>query len=662
METCASTCRDGVCTGSAGGVCVPGSYRCAANDVEACDSVGGGWFYIQTCIEGCSAGACSGTACMPFDVSVAPAAGRADGNSTVLARTGPIVDVSGTPVADGTLVTVEATQGSILAVDADPSTTAIEVAAFRGRTDVAIEAPAAAASGRVTFTLRGATRCTGYASTTFNTSGTTQRSVSLDLTDTAPRDAASTTAFWDVDLGRLTAGTTTFGFGEDGDLVVTGTHNINTTVRAGRAYADAPNYRVAFIEASSVTLDALPNALSSGDDVLLINLQGSATANANVGNFEVLTVLRKEGLRVYFVSPVRFVYGVGGNTDLTGQKIMLQRVPRYRNVSIDGTLTANAWNGTVGGVLFFKASGTVSVNLGGTITMETRGYRGGAASSSPTQGESYPGVGAANNAAANGGGGGSSRPCSCSGSNSAGAGHAAAGSRPGGCGTMGAVGAAYGTALLDRWFMGSGGGGLYEYCSWGYTGGGGIGGGILAVFAPTITNAGSISAAGGAGTSSYGWLGGGGSGGSLYLLGNTVTLGANLVNARGGSAGSANAGADGRIRVDGTTVTGTTQPTLTAGPAPTPVAATARTLTLDDVSAAIRSARIVAVEAYQPGTSLLRYYLSNNGGAAWAEATVGTALTFAEAGSDLRLRVDWESVGPSGVPSLAGIAVEYATD
>ena len=56
---------------------------------------------------------------------------------------------------------------------------------------------------------------------------------------------------------------------------------------------------------------------------------------------------------------------------------MVQRIPNYTNVTVNAgiTLTASAWDGTKGGILFFRASGTVTNN--GTITMSELGYRGG---------------------------------------------------------------------------------------------------------------------------------------------------------------------------------------------------------------------------------------------------------------------------------------------
>jgi uncharacterized repeat protein (TIGR01451 family) len=51
------------------------------------------------------------------------------------------------------------------------------------------------------------------------------------------------------------------------------------------------------------------------------------------------------------------------------------RVPQYQNVSATGTLTAPAWNGTVGGVVALDVAGTFTLN--GSINVDGFGFRGG---------------------------------------------------------------------------------------------------------------------------------------------------------------------------------------------------------------------------------------------------------------------------------------------
>ena len=70
--------------------------------------------------------------------------------------------------------------------------------------------------------------------------------------------------------------------------------------------------------------------LEIGDEVLLINLQGDATNHGNVGNYEIKEVARiNYGQNtVFFTTNLDKVYGAtDSNADITGQKIMLQRVP-----------------------------------------------------------------------------------------------------------------------------------------------------------------------------------------------------------------------------------------------------------------------------------------------------------------------------------------------
>lgn len=62
--------------------------------------------------------------------------------------------------------------------------------------------------------------------------------------------------------------------------------------------------------------------------------------------------------------------------DATGTQVI--RVPEYTTVTVNmgATLAAQAWNGTTGGVLAFFATGAIS--NAGTISADSRGFRGGA--------------------------------------------------------------------------------------------------------------------------------------------------------------------------------------------------------------------------------------------------------------------------------------------
>jgi hypothetical protein len=180
------------------------------------------------------------------------------------------------------------------------------------------------------------------------------------------------------------------GDGSDGAIVVTADTNINTTNKiSGRSCSqggDAVNYSVTALSSNAATLSVEPSGgcLSAGDEVILINIGGSMDSVVNVGNYEIFEVLDISGRNVYFTSNKTKYYGEGlsddnniGTADDT-QKVMLQRVPHYTNVTVNSgaEFYPTSYNGTLGGVMFFRATGTVMVN--GSIDASGSGYPGGA--------------------------------------------------------------------------------------------------------------------------------------------------------------------------------------------------------------------------------------------------------------------------------------------
>jgi len=355
------------------------------------------------------------------------------------------------------------------------------------------------------------------------------------------------------------------GTGLDGSITVDANKNINTdAIATGRTYADAVNFSVTGLTANTATLSTTPAAgsLAVGDEMLLINLQGTSTNNANVGNYETLTIQSISSNVVTFTTNKTKYYGNNTTDDTnigittTCQRVMLQRVPNYADVTINSgiTLTASAWDGTKGGVLYFKASGQLINN--GTIDMSGNGYRGGSqvtGNTSGRRGESTPGYpndqsylnyyGA--------GGGGRYAVTTDGGDNACGGGGGSYGTA-GGRGVYyniaygGYPGTVYGTADLSNLYLGSGGGsgGADTDNQVGYGGAGGRGGGILMLSVGTLTNVGSIKANGSNGAGAYDpgdaepGSGGGGSGGSILLNVTNAGLGSNTVVANGGTGGT----------------------------------------------------------------------------------------------------------------------------
>lgn len=391
-----------------------------------------------------------------------------------------------------------------------------------------------------------------------------------------------------------------FAFGPDGTLTVSGAINFSTmNVTAGRTCADggeAVAYSVVGLGSTTATLKEAPSAgcLAVGDEVVIINLQGTSSAHANVGNYETLKVASISAAVVTFAGAKTNRYGSGANDDadlganVTEQRVVIVRVPTFAGlvVKADATVTANAWDGVQGGVLYLRIAGAASI--AGSVSMDGKGYRGGVRPQleyqNGLQGESYQGLGTGLQTALQGGGGGGvGEECASFGSAGGGAGYGT----PGTDGTSdctGKGGLVYGDAVLAKLYFGSGGGSggndnvIFDNP---IGGSGGAGGGILVIKALSITVTGKLSTRGAEGQGDlqagcfggsitdcwdYSGAGGGGSGGSLYVVGHQLELGDSLVDASAGAAGlggSTNGGVGGMGRIAvryKTTLTGTSSP------------------------------------------------------------------------------------------------------
>ena len=261
----------------------------------------------------------------------------------------------------------------------------------------------------------------------------------------------------------------------------------------------------------------------------------------------------------------------------------------YTDVTVNSgkIWTAKVWNGTVGGILAFLASGDVTVT--GTIMATGKGFRGGTGATGVDnvghQGEGTEGAGsqvnAPNNNNGNGGGGGG-RSGVLSHDGGAGGGNGTAG-------TIGYIqiagypraegGSVAGTADLTTMVFGGGGGqGHYNQ-----TQSGGAGGGIVFLAGVAVTVTGSVISAGAVGqaaTSGANGGCGGGAGGSVLIKAQTAVLGSTKITAlganggtgsggntgdgsQGGNTAAGSKGGNGRIHCDYyTSVSGTTSPTL----------------------------------------------------------------------------------------------------
>jgi len=363
------------------------------------------------------------------------------------------------------------------------------------------------------------------------------------------------------------------GNGADGNLnLSSGLFNINIDASNGRTDADAINFKVSgtstsdllYSGSTNINLSVSPTGLSVNDEILIINLQGISTDYSTVGNYETKIITAISDKTITIDTPLSMNY-----SNASTQKIMVQRVPNYINVTISSgaTFTANAWDGIMGGVLFFRANNTV--NISGNVDMRAKGYHNGRYSMddrfcrdnvATENGESISGpssISVSNNVGASGGISAvtsivfveSRFAISSAGHSSAGQmGNIADGRTPG------APGTAYGDNNLSKIFLGSGTGGGFM-CIGGdfepyFVDNEVHSGGIIYLASNIIFVNGTISTSA---LNGIGWEYGGSSGGSIYIKANSVNIGTNLVTSIGGEHISyefTNYGSDGRIRID----------------------------------------------------------------------------------------------------------------
>ncbi|MBT4165891.1 hypothetical protein HOE04_02525 [archaeon] len=350
--------------------------------------------------------------------------------------------------------------------------------------------------------------------------------------------------------------TNPFGDGSEGELNVT---YFDTVIN---------NYTYLTINASIGTSNInISNAseFSPGDEILIIQIQNYSGGMAGTYEFVTISSIDGQNITLNRVLENNYYTGVFNQTNATVSQIV--KIPHYTDVNINGSIVAPAWNGYIGGIVAFKANGSINFT-GGSVNVSERGYRGGDCNGGGNsawgdQGEGFLGLGIGTlDANANGGGGGYG-PSGYNGEPGAGGGHGTAGGI--GDSTDGYPsdgGSVAGTENLNLIFFGGGAGGggdndgcnpFPEYVD---------GGGIAIVIGNKIINA-TINVDGekGIGNISCGGSGGsgGGAGGTVWLRALNITI--NNVSALGKLGGVASddtggAGGDGRIRLDFITFTG----------------------------------------------------------------------------------------------------------
>ena len=310
---------------------------------------------------------------------------------------------------------------------------------------------------------------------------------------------------------------------------------------------------------------------SVGDKVLVMQMKGAKVnlsntaafgginSYANAGGYEFKTISGITGSVISFTTQISPIYNVANS-------IQIVRVPKYTNPTVTGTLRAQDWNGSTGGVLVFDVSGTLTLQA--DIDVTATGFRGGLTfNSNPGyhslnyyySGTDYnngilKGEGIAQMVAgyelgkgafANAGGGGNAHNAG-GGGGSNGGGGGKGGKEftqpgdPSDPNTSGIGGYILQNNAGNQLFMGGGGGAGHQNDNLGTSGGNG--GGIIFITANEIVgnnkniiaNGQSVATSGGSGNDG---AGGGGSGGSIKINAPLFTGNINLIS-RGGNGGN----------------------------------------------------------------------------------------------------------------------------
>lgn len=399
-ESCAitQTCTDGSCVG-AEPACTEGASRCVAGALEVCvgDDDTTAYEAIGACLGSCAGDGCDDAGqCGPFEMRLAGVSSQslpADGQSTLLVLSDALVGPDGSAVPDGTLVTLslesagtETTAAAIVAGDASSTRPGLQVAVFDGRIDFAIRAPAATmpSSTRIRAFIAGRPECDAELVVPF-VPGAPGHFHAEDFTTTRNRSSAGAKGTWDTTMGTLTVSRFDAGDGRDGDLVVAAAETVDLSTHSvrGRPFADMASQQVVEIRNNLIAVaGSLDPFAEPGTRLLLINQRGARGRFGAVGTFEYLETSGVQGGYLRTTTPVVRQYSDTGNGQeaLADQAVRLYRIPQYHRVTVDGTLTAPAWDGEAGGLLVFFADSTDATDgtsrVSGRIDMSGRGYRG----------------------------------------------------------------------------------------------------------------------------------------------------------------------------------------------------------------------------------------------------------------------------------------------
>jgi hypothetical protein len=344
-----------------------------------------------------------------------------------------------------------------------------------------------------------------------------------------------------------------FGTGASGALSITSNTTWSSVTGVRYAVVQGIGSDYAVIDSSS--------GFTVGDEILMINSQGNTSAYGSVGTWEILTIKTISGNTIYFTAPVEKSYG-------SGQKIQMLRIPQFTDFTISATVSLPAWNGSIYGIMAFRANNTLTFGDAGQIYATAKGYRGWIASDGNAYyGEGVGGIGQTAGSF-NGGAAGSGGSYGANGGAHYENGNPTCNNPTGPSAETPSVG----DIELLKIIMGGAGGSTVDNDANYDTTGGGYGGGVVMFGAKNASNVSIVSNGTKGGNANPSTkcdcdtAAGGGAGGAIYM--SCETIGIRSVTAIGGNGGTGGCnsyfnggnGGVGRIRIDSSNITGSTTP------------------------------------------------------------------------------------------------------
>lgn len=179
--------------------------------------------------------------------------------------------------------------------------------------------------------------------------------------------------------------------GKNGALTVSAA---NTVVNAYTSLsADAAAGTTSITVTSNSLNTHFSSNLAAGDLIMIIQMQGATIKGTNAGgidnttdstwgtvtnynncgNWEFAEVESVSGTTIiFFDCPLSHSYTAAGKTQIV-------RAPRYSSLTINspGSITCDAWNGSIGGACAIEVDNNTNINAGGSIDVSGKGFRGG---------------------------------------------------------------------------------------------------------------------------------------------------------------------------------------------------------------------------------------------------------------------------------------------